>query len=479
MAATHDRRNGMTTLTPPATSRPRPLDRVRRALPRRLRPRHPSWTRQRVVVVGGGFGGLYATLHLARQPVDVVLVDRRNFHLFQPLAYQVATGGLTPAEIARPLRSALRRHPNVRVMLAEVTGFDLGRRRILIAPSAGGGDVPRELPYDVLVVAGGSRYSYFGHDEWRPNAPELKSLEGALDIRARVLGAFEAAEWEDDPERRAAWLTFVVVGGGPTGVEMAGQIAEVARDARRDFRVAHTSETRVLLVEARERVLAGFPERLSRKAEQALHALGVSPLLGHVVTQMGADGVTIRTPEGGDMAVHARTAVWAAGVQASPLAGALAEAAGGETDRAGRIVVEPDLTVPGHPEVMAIGDMVAIRAPGGSRALPGLAPVAMQQGRYAARAIAVRRDGGRPAAFRYRDKGNMATIGRLNAVAEVRGVQLSGAPAWFFWLGVHLAYLAGFQNRLLVLTRWTFSFLSHGRGARLITAEPSPAERAA
>ncbi len=427
--------------------------------------------RPRVVVVGGGFGGLYAATRLARQPVDVTLIDRRNFHLFHPLVYQVATGVLSAAEIAQPLRWTFRRRPNVRVMLGEVTGFDLDARRVKVAPVDAGGPVPAEVPYDELVVAGGSRYDYFGHEEWRADAPDLKTLEGALDVRSRVLRALESAEWETDPGRRAAWLTFVVVGGGPTGVEIAGQIAEIAHDARREFRNARTSDATVLLVEGHDRVLRDFRPALAHRAERALRRLGVTPLLGHMVTDVASDGVTVRDARGASWGVPARTTVWAAGVRASALAGALAEAAGAATDRAGRVVVEPDLTLPGHPEVVAVGDMVTIRHEDGPRSLPGLAPVAMQQGRYAARSLMIRRGGGVPPAFRYRDKGTMATIGRLKAVADVRGVRLSGWPAWFSWLGLHLYMLAGVQNRFVVLTRWTFALLGRGRAARLITAE--------
>jgi NADH:quinone reductase (non-electrogenic) len=424
-----------------------------------------SVSMHRVVVVGGGFGGLQAVRTLRRAPVDVTLVDRQNFHLFQPLAYQVATGSLAASEVASPLRAVFKRQPNVRVLLAEVTGFDLGRRELTLG-ALPNGDHAATLPYDTLVVATGSRYSYFGHDDWREHAPELKSLDGALEIRARILGAFEAAEAEVNAVRRQAWLTFVVVGAGPTGVEMAGQIAELARDALpRDFRVADTSQARVLLVETADRVLTSFPPSLSRKAERALARLGVTPLVGHTVVDVTADTVSIRDGQGSVEAVPAHTAIWAAGVTASSLTGKLAAAAGGETDRVGRIAVEPDLTLAGYPEVFALGDMARI----GDTVLPGVAPVAMQEGRYAGKAIRDRLEGKQPAPFRYRDKGNLATIGRLKAVADVKGLRVSGFPAWALWLGVHLVYLIGFQNRLLVLLRWLFSFATHGRGARIIT----------
>jgi NADH dehydrogenase len=428
-----------------------------------------SGSARRVVVVGGGFGGIQAVRGLRRAPVSVTLVDRQNFHLFQPLAYQVATGSLSPAEIASPLRAVFKRQENVRVLLAEVTGFDLDRREVTLDHLANGRR-RTTLGYDTLVVAGGSHYSYFGRDDWRPHAPELKSLEGALEIRSRILRAFEAAELETDEARRRSWLTFVVVGAGPTGVEMAGQIAELARDTlRRDFRSVDTRAARVLLVEALDRVLTSFPESLSRKTEHALRQLGVTTLLGHTVVDIAHDSVAIRGPDGEGERIDAHTVVWAAGVTASELAALLAHEAGLEVDRAGRVTVGPDLTLPGHPEVLALGDMVRVQARDGTLGtLPAVAPVAMQQGRYAARAIAKRAEGETPGPFRYVDKGNLATIGRSKAVADVKGVHLAGFPAWVVWLFVHLFYLIGFQNRLLVFLRWTISFLTHGRGARLI-----------
>ncbi len=439
-----------------------------------------SRRRHHVVVVGGGFAGVQAVRGLRRARVDVTLVDRQNYTLFQPLVYQVATGALSPAEIAVPLRAIFRRQQNVRVVLGDVTGFDLRRRRVVV-DALPNGDAEEPLGYDTLVVAGGSRYSYFDHDGWREHAPELKSLPGALEIRSRVLAAFEAAEVELDPERRRAWLTFVVVGAGPTGVEMAGQIAELAHDTlRRDFRRAHTETARVLLVEAGSRVLPTFPDSLSRKATGALERLGVTPLVDHTVVDVASDRVAIRTPDGAVERVDARLAIWAAGVAASELAAGLAEQAGLDLDRAGRVPVTPELMLPGHPEVFALGDMVGVRSADGSAApLPGLAPVAMQQGRYAAKAIRARLDDRLPQPFRYADKGNLATIGRSQAVADVKGIRLSGFLAWALWLLVHLVYLIGFQNRLLVVVRWTISFLTRGRGARLIVGQRAgEAERA-
>jgi NADH:quinone reductase (non-electrogenic) len=426
----------------------------------------------RVVVVGGGFGGLQAVLKLRRAPVDVTLVDRRNFHLFQPLTYQVATGALSPGEIAYPLRAIFKRHGNVRVLMAEATDFDLQARDVRLRPVAGI-PAPASLPYDTLIVAGGSHYSYFGHDDWSAYAGEVKSLESALVVRSRLLSAFEAAESERDPELRADWLNFVVVGAGPTGVEMAGQIAELARDTlRRDFRTIDPRTARILLVEAADRVLTSFPPTLSAKAARSLQGLGVTVLTGRTVVGVDGDGVTLDDGTGTKERIPSRTVVWAAGVTASGLARRLGELTGAEPDRAGRVTVEPDLTLPGHPEVFALGDMVRVRgADGASVVLPGVAPVAMQQGRYAASVVRARLRGRGTPPFRYRDKGNLATIGRAAAVADVKGLRLSGLVAWITWLVVHLWYLIGFQNRILVLIRWSFSFATHGRGARLITGD--------
>jgi NADH:quinone reductase (non-electrogenic) len=431
-------------------------------------------TRHRVVVVGGGFGGLQAALKLARMPVDVTLVDRRNFHLFQPLAYQVATGALSPAEICYPLRRIFRRRRNVEVVLAEVHDVDLQARQILLRPVIGE-VAPESIGYDTLIVSGGSEYSYFGHEEWREPAAELKSLEGALTLRNRILGAFEAAELEPDPQRRAPWLTFAVVGAGPTGVEMAGQIAEISRGVRNDFRSIEPANARILLIEAADRVLGGFPPSLSAKGQRSLERLGVTVLLGQAVVDLDHDAVTVKATDAEPERIPARTVVWAAGVVASELAGMLATRAGHETDRAGRVEVLEDLSLPDHPEVLAIGDMIRIRQSDGSPLiLPGLAPVAMQQGRHAARVVGDRLGGGRARPFRYRDKGNLATIGRAAAVADIKGLRLSGFIAWITWLVVHLWYLIGFQNRLLVFIRWAFSFFTRGtRGARLITYQGS------
>jgi NADH:ubiquinone reductase (H+-translocating) len=417
-----------------------------------------------VVVVGGGFGGLQAAQHLATAPVDLTVVDRRNFHLFQPLTYQVATGALSAGEVAYPLRAVFRRHGNVRVLMAEVTGFDLEARRVRLAEGS--------LPYDTLIVAGGSHYSYFGHDDWSRYAPEVKSLESALATRARILSAFEDAETEPDPDSRRALLTFVVVGAGPTGVEMAGQIAELARGTLRgEFRSIDSARSRVLLIETADRVLTTFPPSLSRKAARSLASLGVTVMLERTVVGIDEDAVTVAAPGGSTERIPARTAIWAAGVEASRLASRLGELSGAEMDRAGRVTVEPDLTLAGHPEVLALGDMVRVRSrDGGVQALPGVAPVAMQQGRYAAKLVRARLGGQSIGPFRYLDKGNLATIGRARAVADLHAIRLSGFPAWAAWLVVHLFYLVGYQNRLIVFIRWAISFVNRDRGARLITS---------
>ena len=412
----------------------------------------------RVVVVGGGFAGLQTVRALRRAPVDVTLVDRRNFHLFQPLLYQAATGALTAAEIASPLRGVLKRQGNARVVLAEVTGFDLDQRRVLLEHGA-------PLAYDSLVVATGATHDYLGHDDWRSVAPGLKTLEDAMEIRRRILSAFEAAELETDPDRRLAWLTFVVVGGGPTGVELAGQIAEIANDTlRRDFRSIDPRTARILLVEADERLLGTFPERLSARTGRALERLGVRPMLDHLVVGVQPDAVDVQR-HGISRRIPARTVVWAAGVRRpawpprslGPAAATWIAPAGSWPG--------PDSRSRVSPEVLALGDMVAVHDARPGPRLPGVAPVAMQQGRYAGRAIRMRLKGRDPGAFRYRDKGNVATIGRLKAVADVRGVPLSGTPAWLVWLVVHLFYLVGLQNRALVLIRWTGE-LRHARTRR-------------
>ena len=433
----------------------------------------------RVVVIGGGFGGLQAVHGLRRADVDVTLIDRRNFHMFQPFSYQVATGARSAAEVCFPLRWIFRRRKDVRVLMAEVTDFDLDRRAVRVQPVAGENE-PILIGYDTLIVAGGSYYGYFGHDEWRLVAREVKSLESALAVRAQILSSFEAAELEADPELREAWLTFVVVGGGPTGVEMAGQIGELARDTlRREFRSTDPTKAKVLLLEAQDRVLTSFPPSLSDKATGSLEDLGVTPMLGHTVVDIDPYGVTTEDPQKRRERIPARTVIWAAGVTASSLAHGLGEITGVDVDRAGRISVAPDLTLPGHPEVFALGDMVRVLDEEGEpRDLLGLAPVAMQQGRYVAQVLRARQRGREHQPFRYRDKGNVATIGRSRAVADIKGLKLSGFPAWLLWLGIHIRYLIGFQNRILVVTRWSFSFFTRGRGGRVIENLGEPSEPA-
>ena len=430
--------------------------------------------RHRVVVVGGGFGGIRAVKKLAKEPIDVTLIDRRNFHLFQPLTYQVATGALSPGEVAYPLRALFRDAHNVRVLLAEVSDFDLDAREVVLAP-VGAGETPAPVPYDTLIVAAGSSYSYFGHDEWGEIAAEVKSLESALTVRSRILAAFERAETAIDEGERAAELTFVIVGGGPTGVEMAGQIGELARDTlRRDFRSIDPRSARVLLVEAADRLLTTFPPSLSEKSAQQLQQLGVTPILDRTVVGIDTESVTLQAPDGATERVPARTVIWAAGVSASRLANRLGELAGVEVDRAGRLPVDAHLTLKGHPEVIALGDMADVHDERGEHEnLPGVAPVAIQQGHYAARLVSDRLDGRMTPPFHYLDKGNVATIGRARAVADLGYLRLSGSPAWLVWLLVHLWYLIGFENRLLVLIRWSVSFATHGRGARLITGLPA------
>ena len=417
--------------------------------------------RPRIVIVGGGFGGLYAARALRRAAADVTLVDRRNFHLFQPLLYQVATGALSPANIAAPLRSIVKRQRNTRVLLAEVKGFDLDRRAALT--DAG------EIPYDVLVVATGAAHAYFGHDAWERWAPGLKTLEDATEMRRRILLAFEEAESATDPARRRRLLTFVIVGAGPTGAELAGALAEIARHTLRDdFRTIEPAEARIFLVEAGPRVLATYPEPLSERARAQLVSLGVDVRLDAAVTDVREGAVDVARAGKGET-IEAATILWAAGVAASPLGAALARAVGAETDRAGRVRVAPDLTLPGHPEVFVIGDLMTLGGKGG-KPLPGVAPVAMQQGRHAARTILARLAGRPgPGPFHYLDKGNMAVIGRGRAVADLGFVRFGGYPAWLAWLFIHLMYLVQFGNRVLILVQWAWSYLTWDRSARLIT----------
>jgi NADH dehydrogenase len=429
--------------------------------------------RHHVVIVGGGFGGLCAARALRKAPVRVTLIDRRNHHLFQPLLYQVATGGLSPANIAVPLRALLKSQANAAVRLAEVTGFDLREQRVWLSQGA--------VPYDSLIVAAGSGQSYFGHSEWVELAPGLKSIEDATRIRGQVLLAFEKAELETRPERIKALTTFVVVGAGPTGVELAGALAEVSRRTLRgEFRNIDPATARVILVEGGPRVLPAFGEEPSRRAQESLEKLGVRVRTGCMVDRIRRGEIEIVASGDGEEEkererIATANVLWAAGVEASPLGRALAEETGAELDRGGRLAVEPDCSLPGWPNVFVIGDLARFEH-GLERPLPGLAPVAMQQGRHVARVIRRRFQGRSTSPFRYRDKGNMATIGRKKAVAEIGKLRLWGLPAWLAWLFVHLMYLAEFENRILVLIQWGWNYFTRNRSARLITHSRPPEE---
>jgi NADH dehydrogenase len=421
-------------------------------------------TRPQVVIVGGGFGGLYAAKHLRKAPVNVTVIDRRNFHLFQPLLYQVATGALSPGEIASPLRAVLSGSKNVRVWLADVTGLDPANREVMLSD---GGEPAR---YDTLVLATGSHHHYFGHDAWEKLAPGLKTVEDATAIRTRILRAFECAERARDPQTRRDWLTFVIVGGGPTGLELAGALGEIATDTlRRDFHQIDPADAQILLVEASDRVLNHMAPDLSKAAEEALIRLGVRALTSARVTNITPDGVEVSFGQRSEF-IRSHTVVWAAGVQASPLGKMLGAKVGAQTDRAGRVIVEPDLTIAGHPEIFVIGDMANFSHQTG-KPLPGVAPVAMQQGRYVARLIRARAVGKTLPPFHYFDKGTLATIGRAEAVAEFGKLHFSGFLAWLVWLFVHLMNLVEFDNRLLVLIEWTYNYITRNRGARLITGD--------
>jgi NADH dehydrogenase len=413
-----------------------------------------------VVIIGGGFGGLYAARTLIKAPVRVTLVDRRNFHLFQPLLYQVATGILGPGEITAPLRHILRKQKNAAVLLGEVVDFEPASRRVILADGA--------IDYDTLIVAAGMKNHYYGHDDWEKVAPGLKSIEDSAWIRQKIFFAYEVAEREPDPEKRRAWLTFVIVGSGPTGVELTGMVAEIARETlKEDFRSIHPEESEILLVDAADRVLPAFPPELSEQARATLHDLGVQVRTGVKVTAMDAQGIVLEGPSGTQQ-IATHTVLWAAGVAASPLGRMLADKAGAQADRLGRVMVNPDLTVPGHPEIFVIGDMAHLPGKDGNP-LPGLAPVATQQGRYVARWIERRLRGeGPPTPFSYFDKGTMAVIGRHAAVANVGRFRFGGITAWLMWLFIHLLLLINFESRLVVLIRWAFSYFTHSRGSRVL-----------
>jgi NADH dehydrogenase len=414
----------------------------------------PSGGKPHVVIIGAGFGGLYAARRLRKAPVDVTVIDRRNHHLFQPLLYQVATAGLSPGDIAYPIRAVLSRQENTRVLLEEVISIDPTAHAVRLRDG--------EMKYDYLILATGARHAYFGHEDWEACAPGLKSLEDALEIRRRILLAFEKAERETDAAQRSELLTFVIVGGGPTGVEMAGALAEISRQVMvRDFRSINPGDARIILIEGGPRILPSFPDDLSAAAEESLKKLGAEVQTKTQVTSIQpgkvmAEGKTIR----------AETILWAAGVAASPLARSL----GVPLDRAGRVTVHPDLSIPGHPEIYAIGDISDFPSQSG-KPLPGVAPVAIQQGRHAAKNILRATRGEKPLPFKYLDKGTLATIGRAAGVADLGKLKFSGLFAWLAWLFVHIFFLIGFRNRFVVLFEWAWAYFTNQRGARLITGD--------
>jgi NADH:ubiquinone reductase (H+-translocating) len=416
----------------------------------------------RVVILGGGFGGLSATHKLKHAPVEITLLDRCNYHLFQPLLYQVATGSLSPANIAAPLRQILADQKNARVLLAEAVHIDAANRRVILSDGA--------VSYDTLVVATGATHQYFGHDEWEKFAPGLKTVEDATAMRGRILLAFEAAERERDPAKLKAWMTFVIVGGGPTGAELAGALGEIAHDTlSHDFREIDPSQTQIILVEGADRALPSYPPKLSEAARKMLVKLGVMVRTGAMVTNIQAESVTIKEGDRTE-SIPTRTVLWAAGVLASPLGRILSKEAGATLDNASRVVVQPDLTIPGHPEIFVIGDLANSSHQTG-KPLPGVAQPAIQQGAYVGKLIQARLRNKQLPPFHYFDKGNLATIGRGAAVADLNWLQISGWPAWLIWVFIHLLYIVEFQNRLLILLQWAWLYITFDRSARLITGK--------
>jgi len=418
--------------------------------------------KSKVIIIGGGFGGLFAAQALKSAPVDVTLIDRRNYHLFQPLLYQVATGSLSPGEVAAPLRGVLSRQKNTRVLLGDVLDIDPVSKQVMLADGA-------SFEYDSLIVAAGSQTSYYGHDLWSQWAPGLKSIEEATTLRHKILYAFEVAERLSDPAQRRAWLTFVIVGAGPTGVELAGAIGEIARQTlKNDFRSIHPEEAQIILLDGSPRLLMTFPEDLARKAEQSLVKLGVQTKMSAMVHELDRDGVGLQV-DGSAEHISSKTVIWAGGVTASPLARTLAKRTGAESDRGGRIKVGPDLTIANFPDIYVVGDL-ALSLDASGKPLAGVAQVAMQQGAYAAKAVVRKVTGqAKPKPFKYFDKGNMAVIGRAAAVANVFGVHLSGLPAWLVWAFIHLLYIVEFQSRIVVFMKWAIQDVTFSRGARLIT----------
>lgn len=418
--------------------------------------------KHRVVIVGGGFGGLHTGKALNRPDVEVTILDRRNYHLFQPLLYQVATGGLSPGEIAAPLRAIFEMQKNLRVLMTEVRDFDLERKVVLSDMG--------EIPYDSLVLAAGAQTSYFGNDKWSPIAPSLKNIEDATKLRAKILSAFEEAEKESDPERRRAWLTFLIVGGGPTGVELAGALSEIANDAlREDFRSFDPEDARIMIIDASPRILGAFSEKLAKSAERQLIEINVRCRNGVRVLGITPEGATVQA-NGQQEFIDARTVIWAAGVTGSPLGAALAKAAKVELARGGKIEVAPDCSLPGYPDIFVVGDLANFQH-GLERSLPGVCQTAMQMGDYAGDLIGKRLDGKTKPPFRYWDKGNMAVIGRRRAVAQIGKLEFSGYFAWLLWAFIHVLYLVNFQSRIIVAIRWGFDYFSFNRGARLITRQ--------
>jgi NADH:ubiquinone reductase (H+-translocating) len=416
----------------------------------------------KVVILGGGFGGLTAALKLKNAPVQVTLIDRCNYHLFQPLLYQVATGSLSPANVAGPLRQVLRKQKNTQVLLGEAINIDTAKRQVILSDGV--------VDYDTLIVATGSTHQYFGHDEWEQFAPGLKNLNDATAMRGRILLAFEAAERERDPEKLRAWMTFVIVGAGPTGAELAGALGEIAHDTlKHDFRDIDPSNTRIVLVEGTDRPLPTYPPKLSEDARKMLERLGVTVRTGAMVVGIDAECVTIKEGDRTEK-IPTRTVLWAAGVLASPLGKILNQHAGAPLDKASRVLVEPDLTVPGHPEIFVIGDLANFSHQTG-QPLPGVAQPAIQEGDYVAKVIRARFRSEKIKPFHYFDKGNLATIGRFAAVADLNWLQISGLPAWLIWIFIHLLYIVQFQNRLLVMTQWAWLYLTFDRSARLITGK--------
>jgi len=423
--------------------------------------------KHRVVIVGGGFGGLNAGKALQHKDLEVTILDRRNYHLFQPLLYQVATGGLSPGEIAAPLRAIFEWQKNLRVLMTEVTGFNIAQR--LVQTRMG------DIPYDSLIVAAGAKSTYFGNDRWSSIAPSLKNIEDATSLRARIFSAFEEAEKENDPDKRRALLTFLIVGGGPTGVELAGALSEIANDAlKEDFRSFNPEDARIMILDSGPRILSAFSERLSKSAELQLIQLNVLCRPGVKVVDVTPEGATL-TVQGRQEFIPARTVIWAAGVTGSPLGKALAEATQQELVRGGKIAIEPDCTLPGHPEIFVIGDMAHFQH-GLERPLPGVCQTAMQMGDYVGDLIKKRLEGRTKPAFKYWDKGNMAVIGRNHAVAQIGKFEFTGYIAWLLWVVIHVLYLVNFQSRIIVAIRWGFDYFSFNRGARLITRPDPPAQ---